>query len=280
MYLASQTRFIMSLYRTFKPNDQRGTLQTAQPKGYLANFVEFFWQSEFDSDGEDFVYSHALPNYSGLLSFNLSHSRWQSVELSKQKTYAFHQSKVFGSLPYSCLCQYPKGLKQAGIKLKPGALSLLLGVPAEELPGLKADINDFFDTDLLEEQLSKANSFAERVNYMEAFLNTYFPPSSIDYRYQLVQHALARFDDFLPYGNAIQQIAEDLCVTPKSLNRYFMQWVGVSPKWCLKVHRFNKTLAAYQQSSSHLTYELYGYNDHSHLYKDAITLAGRPITLL
>lgn len=270
----------MSLYRTFKPNDQRGTLQTAQPKGYLANFVEFFWQSEFNADKDDFVYSQALPNYSGLFSFNLSHSSWQSVELSKQKTYIFHQSKVFGALPYSCLCQYPKELKQAGIKLKPGALSLLLGIPGEALQGLKADISDFFDTNLLEEQLSKTNSFAERVNYMETFLANHLPLSSIDYRYQFVQQALARFDNFLPYGNAIHQIAANLCITPKSLNRYFIQWVGASPKWCLKVHRFTKTLAAYQQSSSHLPYELYGYSDHSHLYKDAITLTDRPITLL
>ncbi|HEY1054760.1 DUF6597 domain-containing transcriptional factor [Emticicia fontis] len=270
----------MSVYRTFKPNDLRGTLQVAQPEGYLANFVEFFWQSEFDDSGDDFIYSHALPNYSGLLSFNLSRSSWQSVELAKQKTHIFHQSKVFGPLPYSCLCQYPKGLKQVGIKLKPGALSLLVGIPAEELQGLKVDISHFFNTDLVEEQLSTVNSFIEKVKYMEAFLLTYFPVSSIDYRYQLVQKALASFDDFLPYGNAIQQISAHLCTTPKSLNRYFLQWVGVSPKWCLRVHRFTKMLTFYQQSSPHIPYELYGYNDHSHVYKDAITLTGRSISHL
>ena len=157
---------------------------------------------------------------------------------------------------------------------------MLLGIPAEELKGLKADMNEFFTTDLLEEQLIIASSFAERVKYMEAFLNKCFCIASIDYRYQLVQEALTRFDAFMPYGNAIQQIAEDLCVTPKSLNRYFTHWVGTSPKWCLKVHRFTKTLEAYQQSSSQLSYELYGYNDHSHLYKDAIMLTGYPISHL
>jgi AraC-like DNA-binding protein len=270
----------MSLYRIFKPNDLRGTLQIALPKGHLVNFVEFFWQSEFDSQGDEFVYSHALPNYSGLLSFNLTHSNWQSRELLNQNTYIFHKSKAFGSLPYSCLCQYPKGLKQAGIKLKPGALSMLLKIPAEELQGLKADMEDFFNIDVLEDQLGMATSFEQRVYYMEAFLNKIFPVSSIDYRYHLVQEALTRFDPFMPYGNAIQKIAQDLCVTPKSLNRYFIQWVGVSPKWCLKVHRFTKTLAAYQQSSNHLAFELYGYNDHSHVYKDAIMLTGRPISHL
>ncbi|RFS16531.1 DUF6597 domain-containing transcriptional factor [Emticicia sp. C21] len=270
----------MSSYRAFKPNDLRGTLKMAHPKGYLANFVEFFWQSEFATDGSDFIYSYALPNYSGLLSFNLCHSSWYSFELIQQKTYTFSNSKIFGSLPHSCLCKYPKGLKQAGVKLKPGALSLLLGIPAEELQGLKADIGDFFSTDLLEEQLSTTNSFAERVRYMEAFFNKSVLNSSIDYRYHLVQEALTRFDAFMPFGNAIRQIAEDLCVTPKSLNRYFMHWVGVPPKWCLKVHRFTKMLAAYQQFSHHLPYELYGYNDHSHLYKDAINLTGRPITHL
>lgn len=270
----------MSSYRTFKPNDLRGILQIAHPKGYLANYVDFFWQSELDSNGDDCIYSHALPNYSGLLSFNLSHSSWQSFELAQQKTYTFSNSKIFGLLPYSCLCQYPKGLKQVGIKLKPGALSMLLGIPAQELQGLKVDMHDFFSTDLLEEQLRIAGSFAERVRYMEFFLNKCFLNSSTDYRYQLVQETFTRFDNFLPYGNAIQQIAEDLCVTSKSLNRYFMQWVGASPKWCLKVHRFTKTLAAYQQSSYQFPFELHGYNDHSHLYKDAINLTGRPISHL
>jgi AraC-like DNA-binding protein len=270
----------MSSYRTFKPIDQRGTLKIAQPKGYLANFVQFFWQSELDAHGDDFIFSRALPNYSGLFSFNLSKASWQSLELFGQKKYTFNRSKIFGSLPHSCLCQYPRGLKQAGIKLKPGALSLLLGIPAEELQSLKEDINTFFNTDLLEEQLSMVTSFAERVSYMEAFLYKIYPVSIIDYRYQLVQATFECFDNFLPYGNTIQRISEDLCITPKSLNRYFMQWVGASPKWCLKVHRFTKTLAAYQQSAYQLPYEVYGYNDHSHLYKDAITLTGLPISHL
>lgn len=270
----------MPSYRNFKPNDIRGVLQTAHPKGYLANFVDFFWQSELDSNGDDCIYSHALPNYSSLLSFNLSDSNWQSFELKQEKTYTFSNSKIFGLLPYSCLCQYPKGFKQAGIKLKPGALSMLLGIPGEELQGLKVDMHDFFSTDLLEEQLRIAHSFAERVRFMEVFLSKCFLNSSIDYRYQLVQKALTRFDTFMPFGNAIQQIARDLCVTPKSLNRYFMQWVGASPKWCLKVHRFTKTLVAYQQSPFQVPYELYGYNDHSHLYKDAINLTGKPISHL
>lgn len=270
----------MSSYRTFKPNDLRGTLQIAKPTGYLTNFVEFFWQSEFDTNGDDCVYSHALPNYSGLLSFNLSRSSWQSFELTQQKIYIFSNSKIFAPLPYPCLCQYPKSLKQVGIKLNPGALSFLLGMPAEELKGLKADMSEFLNTDLLEEQLIIASSFAERVRYMEAFLNKCFSIVSIDYRYQLVQEALTRFDAFMPLGNAIQQIAENLCITPKSLNRYFTRLVGASPKWCLKVHRFTKTLAAYQQSPHQLPYELYGYNDHSHLYKDAINLTGLPISRL
>lgn len=269
----------MEPYRTFKPLDTRGKLQTARPKGYLATFVEFFWESAFEGHN-DFIYSHALPDYSGLISFNLTGASWQSIELASQQTRIFRNSKVFGSLPYSCFCRYPKGLRQAGIKLKPGALKALLGISATELPGLKEDISHFFKTTSLENQLKTSISFSERVAYMEAFLIKHLPFSCIDYRYQVVQEAFTRFDAFLPYGNALEVLAKELCITPKSLNRYFTHWVGISPKWCLKVHRFTKVLAAYQQSSHHLPYELYGYNDHSHLYKDAIRLTGRPISLL
>lgn len=270
----------MSLYRIFSTNDQRGTLQIAQPRAHLANFVDFFWQSEFNADGDALIHSHALPNYSALLAFNLTKSSWQSFEIAQQQTYTFQNSKIFGAMAHSCLCQYPKQLIQVGIKLKPGALSALMGTPANLLQGLKHDIQEFFITAPLEEQLNNCSSFAQRVTYLEAFLNTHFQSSAIDYRYQVVQQTLVRFDAFMPYGDAIQQIANDLCVTPKSLNRYFMQWVGISPKWCLKVHRFTKALTAYKQAKNYLPYELYGYHDHSHLYKDAITLAGYPISQL
>lgn len=267
----------MATYQIFTNNDSRGTLQMAQPSGHLREVVEYFWESTFTPDGNETIHSHALPNCFGLLSFNLNQLSWQSVELPKHEPFTFSQSKLFGPLPYSCLCTYPKALKQAGVKLKPGALSLFTRLPAHELHGLKEDLHYFFDTKLLEEQLIAASSFEARVSLMESFLSSHYHSSTPDYRYYLVQEAFSRFDIFMPYGNAIQQLADDLCLTPKSLTRYFQQWVGATPKWCLKAHRFAKAYYAYHESSQGLAYEVYGYHDHSHFYKDALQLTGHSV---
>src|SRR5690606_36367728 len=54
-----------------------------------------------------------------------------------------------------------------------------------------------------------------------------------------LREAFAAIADAAP-GTTVATLAEELRTTPRSLQRLFAQWVGVSPKWVLQRHRVHR----------------------------------------
>lgn len=54
-----------------------------------------------------------------------------------------------------------------------------------------------------------------------------------------LREAFAAIADAAP-GTPVATLAEELRTTPRSLQRLFAQWVGVSPKWVLQRHRVHR----------------------------------------
>lgn len=72
----------------------------------------------------------------------------------------------------------------------------------------------------------------------------------------------------------ISHLCQEYHITYASLRRYFLEQVGVTPKYCQKVMRFKSALRAYRMAGYDFNHGDFGYADFSHFCKDARNLTG------
>ncbi|UOQ52766.1 helix-turn-helix domain-containing protein [Hymenobacter cellulosivorans] len=132
----------------------------------------------------------------------------------------------------------------------------------------------------LEAALAISSSFTARVALLEEYLQTLFHPLVIDYRYSLVQAAVAQLTNPVSSPASITQVADQLSVTPKSLTRYFQQLVGAGPKRYAQLVRFKAALTLYRHQGQAFDYEAAGYADFAHFARASRRLLGQPLGAL
>jgi AraC-like DNA-binding protein len=70
-------------------------------------------------------------------------------------------------------------------------------------------------------------------------------------------------------------VSKQVGVSNSTLNRYFKEVLGVSPKQCFKALRFKAALKEYRSTGSNDLYDELGYTDFSHFVKEAKSLANK-----
>ncbi|MBO2033471.1 helix-turn-helix transcriptional regulator [Siccationidurans ginsengisoli] len=123
-------------------------------------------------------------------------------------------------------------------------------------------------------------TFAARVALAERYLRALFQRRAPDYRFPLVQAAIACLTPHSSAPAAVTQVAEHLNVSPKSLTRHFQHLVGVGPKRCAQLIRFKAALTAYRQSAPSFDAEAAGYADFTHFARASHRLVGRSLAEL
>lgn len=69
-------------------------------------------------------------------------------------------------------------------------------------------------------------------------------------------------------GYQLQSLAQQLYLTPRTLERYFNQSLDISPKQCFRILRFRHALEYYVQDGYKADWETLGYHDFSHFRKE------------
>jgi AraC-like DNA-binding protein len=163
-----------------------------------------------------------------------------------------------------------------GIKFRPGGFLPFLGgpladltdrvLPAEQLWGPPAAA--------LAERMTAAPGVDDRVALVEEFLRERWPPP--DPQVQLVQRIVAA----LLHDRGITRVddvTEMFNINPRSLQRLFQRYVGVSPKWVLRRYRLHEAAAVLAREQhrpwAEVAAEL-GYFDQSHFIRDFTAAIG------
>jgi AraC-like DNA-binding protein len=163
-----------------------------------------------------------------------------------------------------------------GVKFRPGAF----------LPFLRAPLAGITDSVLPAEQLWGPPAYAlttrmtaacgvdTLVELVEAFLRERWPPH--DPQVELV----ARIVAVLLRDRTIQRVddvTERFGIAPRTLQRLFARYVGVSPKWVLRRYRLHEAAAVLAEERhrpwAEVAAEL-GYFDQSHFIRDFTTAIG------
>ncbi len=131
-----------------------------------------------------------------------------------------------------------------GVKFRPGGFLPFLGAPVAELAGMPAEQLWGPAVTALAARMAVAGGVDELVAAVEGFLRARWPPHDpqVEWVGRIVaallhDRTIARVDD----------ITDRFGIRPRTLQRLFQRYVGVSPKWVLRRYRLHEAAAALAQ---------------------------------
>ena len=165
----------------------------------------------------------------------------------------------------------------AGIRLRPGVAGAVFGMPASELVGVQAPLDDVVGrrgTELAE-SLGQAGGHEAEYLLLEDAVAAAIADRSPD---PLVLAATRRLG--FP-GSRVDELARALGISERQLRRRFHQAVGYGPKTLDRILRFRRLVSQAQGVTdgevdlARLAAEL-GYADQAHMTRDSVRLTGMP----
>jgi AraC-like DNA-binding protein len=161
-----------------------------------------------------------------------------------------------------------------GVKFRPGGFLPFLSAPVADLTGMPAEQLWGPAATELAARMTDARGVDELVSSVEHFLRARWPPH--DPQVELVgrivaallhDRSIARVDD----------VTDRFGIPPRTLQRLFQRYVGVSPKWVLRRYRLHEAAAALAEEQhrpwAEVASEL-GYYDQSHFIRDFTAAIG------
>ncbi|GAA4443189.1 hypothetical protein GCM10023188_43750 [Pontibacter saemangeumensis] len=153
-----------------------------------------------------------------------------------------------------------------GFELTPNAIHQFFGIPQHEMTGQVLSLEDIWGSkaSILYQQVIEEPDPAKQLSLVEGFLC-----KRIIAKEWRESHSIAEANSLikLSKGNiSIKELATTLRISTRSLERKFIEAVGISPKAYCKIIKFNhafKQLAIYQKDVLDVVHET-GYYDQSH----------------
>lgn len=163
-----------------------------------------------------------------------------------------------------------------GVKFRPGGFRPLLGSPVADLTDRVVPLAAMWGQEVaeVERAMAAATTPGELVQGIEPFLRQRLPEPdpAVEMvgrivRVLLTDRSVSRVDD----------VARSFGISPRSLQRTFRDYVGVSPKWVLRRYRLHEAAARLAEGTSGswaaVAAEL-GYSDQSHFIRDFTRAVG------
>ncbi|WP_442601976.1 AraC family transcriptional regulator [Paenibacillus sp. KN14-4R] len=238
---------------------QKFSLTRHAPSEDLSPFVKHYWIVKWDLRGQEPYLQYSVPNPCVNLIFEPHHSAFYG--LAKQKNAKLLQGKA----------------SAFGVKFKPGGFYPFVKWPVSRLTNRSIMLTDVFHVDAakFEATLFSQESDHAQINLVEDLLRRHLPHP--DPTTAMIDKMVERIHEDLDITK-VDQLCELFQMNKRSLQRIFNQYVGVSPKWVIKLYRLQNAAESIDRSSRpdflQLATEL-GYYDQSHFIKDFKSIVGQ-----
>jgi AraC-like DNA-binding protein len=171
----------------------------------------------------------------------------------------------------------------AGLRLRPGAATALIGCPASEFTNLRLPLDSAFGVtgSRLADSVLSATTPRERMALLAAAVADYFAATA-----PVVDRAVARAVSLLRAqpDTQVSRLAGEIGLSERQLRRRFEAAVGYGPKRLGRVFRFQHLLdlvyASRGEDSWSQLAAAAGYADQSHMINECVALTGGPPTAL
>ena len=239
--------------------------QQIYPTEPLRKYVRYFWTLEDDSlefsDKTFKIMSDGLP---GLIFQENPKSFLNLDDLELPQLFLYGQTTRYTEQ------KAMKPYNNIGVYFQPTALKSIFGIDANELTNQHIDINELVKTHITDQLLNTA-TYEQRIKVLSSFL---------------IQQAEQRKTENEKVTFASEQLQRDfslpkiqylLNLSERTLERYFKQHVGISPKLYTRINRFQSTLENMRQTHfrklTSIAYQT-DYFDQSHFIRDFKEFAG------
>lgn len=235
---------------------------TLSPPPELQDYIEYFWETEWDNTSASQSGYLSTASSTGKLIFAFHHLPDNSIKPLFSSVHG--QNSSFSSHPVPQQGYF----KIFGIRLYPYALPVLFKVSPIELNEQMLSLETLFETfnQSAFQQLSSANTINERIIIFSAFfkkqlsLNKYNDAFAIKaFRQMKMINGVA----------PVSRLANDFNLSVKQFERKFKNISGFNPKRYSSIARFEQALRFYPKAKS-LTDTAYenGYYDQAHFIHD------------
>ncbi|WNR44381.1 AraC family transcriptional regulator [Paenibacillus roseipurpureus] len=239
--------------------ERKFQLSRYAPGDDIAPFVRHYWVVRWDLAGQEPYTQHVIPNP----CVNLVIEQGSSAIFGPGKEkYGYHlkgQGSVFG------------------VKFKPGGFYPFVKGAVSDLLEQPVGIDRVFDREprALEALVLSHSDDQRNVNLVEDMIRAKLPLP--DEQVALVNDMV----DFIyaqPDMTKVDALCEHFGMNIRTLQRLFDQYVGVSPKWVIKIARIQSAAETTDGNDTHdwakLSMDL-GYHDQSHFIKDFKSILGQ-----
>jgi AraC-like DNA-binding protein len=200
--------------------------------------VEHYWYSKIELNGS-MVQHYATPLLQGL-TFNFRKLKEQHVY--NGKTHELNkQAYIFGqSVSSRIVTTNDNGVDIIGVKFKPLGISKITGINMEHLADQIIAAEDIWGTELelLCDAMQSAATLEQTLSVLEDFLIDKYLHTKLHYRVDNAKHAIQLIN--WSKGNiTIKTLQEQTNISRKTLERTFINYLGIHPKLYTRVVRFN-----------------------------------------
>jgi AraC-like DNA-binding protein len=225
----------------------------------LKSFIEYFWIVEWDLRGQE-------PHVQKILPYPCVHLAFDAG-----------RTAIFGVVRGAYEHRLEGAGRVLGVRFRPGGFRGVLGGPVAAITDRTVDLSSVYEfaPDAAETAVLGAAGDMGMMGVAEGFLRTRIPDAdeTVDLVYDIVERIAN--DRTL---NRVDELAMQVNLGERALQRLFNDYVGVTPKWVIRRSRLHDAAArlanAEEVNLTHLAAEL-GYSDQAHFARDFKALVGR-----
>ena len=153
------------------------------------------------------------------------------------------------------------------IKFFPGALEAIFGIDQSKMINQPVDLAQIMSSATIN-KIKEKKSFRDKVNFLEQyFLSEISKKKKRDHYIRFVSDTIAVYEsENMKYN--LNELAEKLFTSSKTINRYFNRVIGTSPKNYFSIFRARVALTEYVADKKKFDPTVFGYYDSSHFYKE------------
>jgi AraC-like DNA-binding protein len=217
------------------------------------------------------------PNGLGGIVFNYGDSCYTLQEKDKWERVPYFFAA--GQFTKNYILRLQGKIGMLGVVFWPAALSHILGTPMIELTGQRIDLNLVLGKEaaMLEHKLTDCSTHYARIHVLENFLLGKICKANperdvVDHAVEAIHHKKGIV--------SIGQLSDDLCISSRQLRRRFTEKVGLTPKMCARIKRFNYVTNLSANTSGSWLDMVYscGYYDQAHFIRDISDFSGKSPT--
>ncbi|KRE47823.1 helix-turn-helix domain-containing protein [Paenibacillus sp. Soil522] len=229
------------------------------PSGPLQHFVKHYWIVSWNLEGQAPYLQDVVPN--------------PCVNMVMED----HRSGIYGVASRMYTKKIEGKGQVFGVKFQPGGFYPFIKSPLSMLKDQALSIESVFGINAIdyEQQLKSETDPAGMIALTESLFLQRLPGQ--DGAIKVINQMIARILED-PDLTRVEQLCGLFDINKRKLQRLFNQYVGISPKWVIKLYRLQNAAEAMDSGSHHDLLKLsadLGYYDQSHFIKDFKSIIGK-----